>query len=117
MRSLGRSSGSELDKCEEFNIDFELGPHTGAPYMSTAYCSFDCLYKESHLYGDHTLFVGEVVAITIEEEAVRNDGILDIQNISTLLYLRVDHYITTNQDSLLSLKKLPFYYKSSAFGR
>lgn len=112
VRALGRSRGKDIDKVTEFNIDFYPGGKTGAPIMQLAYCTFECEKKDKQLYGDHTLFVGEVVSIGIDNKAMRKDGLLNIDEITPLLYLGVDSFVTLDKKSRVSLKDIPFPSKN-----
>jgi flavin reductase (DIM6/NTAB) family NADH-FMN oxidoreductase RutF len=112
VRSLGRSTGDEIDKAEEFDIEYTVGKETGAPLMDNSYCAFECQKRENHLFGDHTLFVGKVVLIKVARNSINKDNLLDTKVVSPLLYLGMDNYITTDTKSLLSLKDLPFHYKN-----
>lgn len=112
VRSLGRSSGAEMDKEKEFCIDYVSGKKTGAPIMVLAYCTFECSKQGAWLFGDHTLFVGEIVAIEINENAMNDDKSLNIEIFPPFLYMGIDDYITTDNKSRVSLKDLPFHYKT-----
>ncbi len=112
IRSWGRSSGSEIDKIKEFNIQIRPAEKINAPLLDLAYCTFECVKKEQILLGDHTLFIGKVVLIHIDKNAIGNDNTLNMDIVSPLLYLGIDNYIALDKNSRISLKHLPFYYKS-----
>ena len=42
-------------------VDSTPGPVTGAPILSGALASLECVLTESYLAGDHSIFLGEVV--------------------------------------------------------
>ena len=111
VRSLGRSTGSEIEKQKHFNVKYRWGKKTRSPIIEMAYCSFECVKKDERLYGDHTLFTGEVVLIEIEKDCLNRDKTLSTKKISPLLYLGIDNFITTDERKRTSLKDLPFHYK------
>jgi flavin reductase (DIM6/NTAB) family NADH-FMN oxidoreductase RutF len=111
VRSLGRSSGAEMDKIAEFKLPVHAGEKVPSPVLDNAYCTFECVKKDQLLLGDHTLFVGEVVLMHVAENAATLENALNTEEISPLLYLGADSYITSNPKSRISLKDLPFYYK------
>ena len=111
IRSLGRSTGSEIDKIKEFNIKTNEAERIDAPILDIAYCTFECIKKNQILIGDHTLFVGEVVLIKIDKKAIGIYNTLNTEKISPLIYLGIDNYITIDKKSRKSLKELPFHYK------
>jgi len=55
---------------------------------------------ETRPYGDHDLFVGQVLAIHEEEKSFSKEGLLNTRKIHPLLYLGSDFYITINSHSL-----------------
>ena len=110
VRSLGRSSGGQLDKIKELNKSYKESAKINAPLLENAYYSLECTKYAEKLFGDHVLFVGEVVLMHINESLMKN-YILDTKKVSPILYLGVDHYIKIDSDSLQSLKDLPFHYE------
>lgn len=113
VRSLGRSTGSEIDKIKEFNIKVSESQEIDAPILDIAYCTFECIKKRQILLGDHTLFVGEVVLIKIDKNAIGIYNTLNTEKISPLVYLGIDNYITLDKSSRTSLKELPMHYKEN----
>lgn len=111
VRSLGRSSGAEMDKIKEFNLSVSPGEKVLAPIVDLAYCTFECAKRSQTLIGDHTLFVGEVVLMHIDKKAVNLENMLNIEEISPLMYLGKDNYVTLDKKSKISLQSLPFHYK------
>lgn len=97
----GRKSGFDLVKIDKFPI--KLGPSRiiQSPVIDDAYVCFECRLKEIRTYGDHDLFVGEVLAIHQEENSFNEQGVLNPQNVRPLLYLGSDFYITIDPDSLV----------------
>jgi flavin reductase (DIM6/NTAB) family NADH-FMN oxidoreductase RutF len=96
---MGRISGSETDKIKEFEIKLSPSKIIKSPVLQEAYVCFECRVADSRAYGDHDLFVGEVLAIH-EEECFSSEGVLDTGKIHPLLYLGNDFYITINSDTL-----------------
>ncbi len=109
VRSLGRSSGRQINKSEKFKINFSKGFCSEAPILTDSYLSFECKKKFENTYGTHTLFVGQVELIHIANK-ISKKSILDVSKVSPTLYLGADHYISINKNSLLSLQSLPFHH-------
>jgi flavin reductase (DIM6/NTAB) family NADH-FMN oxidoreductase RutF len=110
VRSIGRSTGAEIDKPSEFGIDFYQGSRVDCPILECAYLAYECdLFSQSTL-GDHILYVGEMKMMHVDE-AVHKDLILDTAVTKPLLYLGVDHYLTTDPETVKNLKNLPFHYR------
>ncbi|OQX55236.1 MAG: hypothetical protein B5M54_03075 [Candidatus Aminicenantes bacterium 4484_214] len=97
---LGRRSGHDLDKIKEFKVKLSPAQVIQSPILEEAYACFECRLVDVKAYGDHDLFVGEVLAVHFEKEAFDQDGVLQPPRISPLCYLGNDFYITVNPDSL-----------------
>jgi flavin reductase (DIM6/NTAB) family NADH-FMN oxidoreductase RutF len=96
---MGRISGSDRDKVKEFEVKLSPSKIIKSPVLEEAYVCFECRVADVRAYGDHDLFVGEVLAIH-EEEGFNAEGVLDAGKIQPLLYLGSDFYITINPDTL-----------------
>lgn len=96
---MGRKSGHEIDKIKEFQVKLSPSKIIKSPLLEEAYVSFECKVADIKVYGDHDLFVGEVLAIH-EDESFSAEGVLDTGKIHPLLYLGSDFYITINPDTL-----------------
>ncbi len=96
---MGRISGSETDKIKEFEVKLSPSKIIKSPVLEEAYVCFECRVADIRAYGDHDLFVGEVLAVH-EEEGFSPEGVLDGGKIQPLLYLGSDFYITINPDTL-----------------
>jgi len=97
---MGRKSGHDMDKIEEFQVKLSPAKIIRSPLIKEAYVSFECKLAETRAYGDHDLFVGEVLAVHEEEKCFSAEGILNIGKIHPLLYLGSDFYTTVNPDML-----------------
>lgn len=62
FEKTGFSSGREVDKFAQFGIGYRAGA-LGAPVLSDAYAALVCRLVDELKTGDHSLFVGEVVAV------------------------------------------------------
>jgi len=76
-RWFGRRSGREVDKFSK--VKYRLGP-TGSPILVDALAYLDCKVIFQRAFGDHTLFVGEVV-----EEGIQREG-------APLVYRHEDYF-------------------------
>ena len=96
----GRKSGFDMVKTEKFPLELNPSRIIQSPVIGDAYVCFECRLAEMRTYGDHDLFVGEVLAIHQEKESFDEQGVLNPQKIRPLLYLGSDYYITVDPDSL-----------------
>lgn len=96
VEKLGSMSGRDVDKAKVLGIDYKKGVKTDTPLLSIAYVVHECKLIEHHKLGDHTLFVGEVLATHYKEEYFDEKTMLKVENVSPLLYLGKHVYITVN---------------------
>ena len=97
---MGRKSGLDMDKVKEFQVKVSPSKIIQSPVLEEAYTSFECKLADVRAYGDHDLFIGEVLAIHKEEKSFNAEGILNTGKIYPLLYLGSDFYITISPDTL-----------------
>lgn len=96
----GRKSGYDLVKTEIFPVKLSPSRIVRSPVIGDAYVCFECRLQEIRAYGDHDLFVGEVLAIHEEKDSFTELGVLDLQKIQPLLYLGSDFYCTIDTGSM-----------------
>jgi flavin reductase (DIM6/NTAB) family NADH-FMN oxidoreductase RutF len=75
MHFCGRRSGRKFDKFQDTNLTPEKAQKVNAPLIKECYAHLECKLVDHHVYGDHTWFVGEVVAVSADEDWFEN-GIL-----------------------------------------
>ena len=96
----GRKSGFDIIKTEKFPVKLNPSQIIQSPVIDDAYVCFECRLIEIRTYGDHDLFIGEVLAIHEQENSFNEQGVLDPQKVRPLLYLGSDFYCTIDPDSL-----------------
>jgi flavin reductase (DIM6/NTAB) family NADH-FMN oxidoreductase RutF len=97
---MGRVSGHDRDKIKEFNISLTPSRFIRTPTFSAAYAAFECRLQDIRTYGDHDLFVGEVLAVHADRGSFDDDGVLDPHKVKPLLYLGSDFYLSVDASSL-----------------
>jgi len=97
---LGRTSGKDLDKINFFGIKYIKGKKLDVPILENAIACYECKLIDSKTYGDHILYVGEIVGIHYNENEYR-DGISD----GLLLYAGNDMYTKSENTHLVKFGK------------
>jgi len=97
---MGRISGHDTDKIKEFQVELAPAKKIRSPILACAYVCLENKLLDIRPYGDHDLFVGEVLAVHEDEGCFNQDGSLDAAKIHPLLYLGSDLYITIAPESL-----------------
>lgn len=85
--SVGRTSGWEIDKVKAFGLSVEKGKVLEVPILEAAIATYECKIYDRRTYGDHVLYVGEIVGVHFDDEFYTGDGARDL-----LLYLGNDIY-------------------------
>ena len=68
VEQTGSTTGAQVDKFEEFGIETVEPAVVDVPLLADAAVNLECRLVAAHLAGDHTIFVGEVVAGHLPEE-------------------------------------------------
>ncbi len=92
-------SGREVDKFRAFEIESSPGSEVEAAVLTRALASYECKVMGRHPYGDHDIFVGEIVAVQYEPSAFGERGRLDLERVKPILYVGGDWYSTAEANS------------------
>lgn len=104
IHKLGHTSGSKTDKFIKFNIETEPAARIKSPIIKSAFAAYECRLHDYRTYGDHTIFVGEIVAVHYEESAFQNGELIRYEKIRPALYIGDDNYITIDARTAISTK-------------
>ena len=70
MHFCGTKSGRDLDKFKETGLTPVPAKKVKSPLIAECFGHLECKVVQSHTCGDHTLFVGEVLDSSIDEEVL-----------------------------------------------
>ena len=73
----GSVSGRVVDKFKEAKLTAIPASKVKPPLIAECIAHFECRVYDKFTAGDHTIFIGEVVAVSIEEKAVK-ENVLDV---------------------------------------
>lgn len=91
---MGRKSGRDVDKISLAGLNLTEPKIIQSPLIAEAYVSLECRLIEVRSYGDHDLFVGQVVAVQVESGCFNQEGVLETNRLQPLCYLGSDCYVT-----------------------
>ena len=111
IAAIGGSKGGEIDKFETFHLAKEKAVKTSVPLLRDAYLSYECKLVADHTYGDHHWFVGQVVAVHIEEGILTGDELLDLHKVTPALYMGADRYVGAAPQTLRFIDRQQFQKK------
>lgn len=89
---FGVVSGREIQKIEAAKIPTLRARKVDAPLLEGCVGYIECGLEDSLRFGDHTLFVGRVVAVSVEKEAFEETWLLEDDDDKPLHYLGLDYY-------------------------
>jgi flavin reductase (DIM6/NTAB) family NADH-FMN oxidoreductase RutF len=105
VAAVGGSKGSEVDKFRAFCIAKDNPAKTAVPILKDAYAAFECKLVDDRLYGDHRMLIGEIVAVHYLEAAFREDGTLNLEKVSPVLYLGNEQYLNVADCRIRTLNR------------
>jgi len=82
----GIASGRNTNKFEDTGLTPVKSDLVNAPYIDEFPLILECKLVHKHELGLHTLFVGEVLDVKIDEECLREDGNPDFKKIDPIAY-------------------------------
>jgi len=94
VQYAGSVSGVELNKMELMRLPSFAARKVDAPLLEGCAGWIECGVHDAYTIGDHTLFVGKVVAAQAEKDAFDGTWLLDDEEEKPLHYLGVNYYAT-----------------------
>src|SRR3990172_1095211 len=89
---LGSVTGRELNKLELTKLPTFRARRVDAPLLEGCLGYIECGVEDAFTVGDHTLFVGKVVAAQVEKEAFEQTWLLTDPDLKPLHYLGLNYY-------------------------
>jgi len=83
---FGIASGRHVDKFEQTGLTPVKSELVDAPYVGEFPMVLECKLVHHHQLGLHTLFVGEIVDVKIDEAAISDDGKPDIATLNPFVF-------------------------------
>lgn len=100
IQQAGVYSGSTINKFERGNMALECGRATGAPILADAYIAYECEVIDCNTYGDHDLFVANIVQFYRDADRFLENGLPNFEKLSIPLYLGRSMYTSVDKNSL-----------------
>jgi len=89
----GTHSGRTTDKARDTHLTFAPSTKLKTLLLNEGYAHLECTLKQIISIGDHDLLVGEVVAITADDDSFSNE-LLNIEHRQPLYYIGDSTYTT-----------------------
>jgi flavin reductase (DIM6/NTAB) family NADH-FMN oxidoreductase RutF len=88
----GQLSGHDLDKFAAAGLTPEEATEVRAPLVAECPVNLECRVTETTTIGSHTLFVGEVVAVHIDDRLLGPNGLIDYSKANALVYMGNEYW-------------------------
>jgi flavin reductase (DIM6/NTAB) family NADH-FMN oxidoreductase RutF len=82
----GVRSGREVNKWEATGLKAAPAEKVAAPLIDEFPVNLECVIRRTLELGSHDLFIGEIVAVRVDEAVVGPDGRIDDKRIKPLVY-------------------------------
>jgi flavin reductase (DIM6/NTAB) family NADH-FMN oxidoreductase RutF len=104
VAGVGGCSGANTDKVSVFGLKGKPGSKVSALVLDNAYAAYECRLVGRHTYGDHDVFVGQILAFRYEPSVFTPSGVVDVTKVHPNVYLGEDRYtrLVEEQPVLLS---------------
>lgn len=96
MHFCGVRSGRDVDKFAETGLTPIPALKVRPPRIEECFAHLECRVVESHVCGDHTLFIGEVLATTVDEAVMRGE-VLDVLKARPIVQKNHVYFTVTDQ--------------------
>ena len=96
MHYCGVKSGRDVDKWAETGLTPIPSLKVRPPRIEECFSHLECRVVQSHTCGDHTLFVGEVVATTVDEGVMKGES-LDVLAARPIVQKNHVYYTVTGE--------------------
>ena len=89
----GVRSGREYDKFKEMNLTPLESQKISAPGIAESPVNIECKVKQSIDLGSHTIFIAEVMCVTVDDKLLDDKGRLDLGKAKLVAYSHGEYFM------------------------
>ena len=89
----GVTSGRDVDKFEEMKLTPIKLPNVSVPGIKESPVNIECRVKKIEELGSHTMFIADVVGVTVDDEYMDEKGKFNINNTGLVMYSRGEYFV------------------------
>ena len=89
----GVKSGRDVDKYKEMGLTPLASQKISAPGISESPVNIECKVVQELALGSHTMFVGEVVNVTIEDKYLNESGKFELNSTGVVSYSHGEYFL------------------------
>lgn len=88
----GVKSGRDVDKWKEMNLTPLDLPNVKAPGIAESPVNIECKVREYKKLGSHTMFIADVVGVTVNDEFMDETGKFFINDLGLVMYSHGEYF-------------------------
>lgn len=88
----GVTSGRDVDKWKEMNLTPLELPNVKAPGIAESPVNIECKVREYNELGCHTMFIADVVGVTVDDSYIDETGKFNINDIGLVMYSHGEYF-------------------------
>jgi flavin reductase (DIM6/NTAB) family NADH-FMN oxidoreductase RutF len=92
LDQCGHVSGGRTDKFAQTGLTPEPASQIQAPLIAECPVNLDCKLTQTIPLGSHDLFIGEIVAVHVDEELLNENGSIDYSKAKAVTYLGNEYW-------------------------
>ena len=83
---MGIASGRDISKFEALGLSAVEGSEVKAPYVDEWPMAIECKVVHTAELGLHTMFVGQVMDVKIDQQYINDKGLPDVNKLKPIVY-------------------------------
>lgn len=89
----GVTSGRDVDKFEKMKLAPIKLPNVSVPGIKESPVNIECRVKKIEELGSHTMFIADVVGVTVDDEYMDEKGKFNINNTGLVMYSHGEYFV------------------------
>lgn len=89
----GVTSGRDVDKFEKMKLTPIKLPNVSVPGIKESPVNIECRVKKIEELGNHTMFIADVVGVTVDDEYMDEKGKFNINNTGLVMYSHGEYFV------------------------
>ena len=89
----GVTSGSDVDKFEKMKLTPIKLPNVSVPGIKESPVNIECRVKKIEVLGSHTMFIADVVGVTVDDEYMDEKGKFNINDTGLVMYSHGEYFV------------------------
>lgn len=89
----GVTSGRDVDKFKKMNLTPIKLPNVSAPGIKESPVNIECRVKKIEELGSHTMFIADVVGVTVDDEYMDEKGKFNINDTGLVMYSHGEYFV------------------------